>query len=145
MNKRHIRVITKLINKATESDMCFRHSAALVKGGTVYSIGKNSDRACINGNSVTSTHAEVHAILNSLKMGVLPAGDIWVLRYGRDGTIRNSRPCSSCLSVIRQFKISRIFYSNDDGNMVVVKTSEFESDWVSGAQKSHGVNNIILC
>jgi deoxycytidylate deaminase len=142
---REARIVNRLVNIADGSTMCFRHSAALVKGGKVYSIGKNSDRACINGNAVTSTHAEVDAILNSLKMGIVPSGDIWVIRYQRSGVLGKSRPCSSCLKVIRQFNIARIFYSWDDGEIIKVKTSEFKSDWMSGAQKSHGVNNIVLC
>ena len=145
MNKRETRIVNRLMDVASDSDMCFRHSAALIKGGKIYACGKNSDRGCINGGAVTSMHAEVDAILNSLKLGIIPSGDLWVIRYQRNGNLAKSKPCSSCLNVIRQFKITRIFYSWDDGEIIKVKTSEFETDWLSGAQKCHGSNNIVLC
>lgn len=43
-----------------------------------------------------------------------------VLRIGRDGTLQNSRPCSSCIRLLRQTgNIRKIMYSlNSEGFMI---------------------------
>lgn len=144
MPRREDRILKILIKNATRSIMFNRHCAGLVKGGKIYALGINSTRTCINGKAVTSTHAEVDAILNSIKLGIEPSGDIWVIQYTRSGILRTSKPCESCLKVIRQFNITRIFYTDVDGNIEKVKTIDADFTWVSGAQIKHGPNNIVL-
>ena len=42
-----------------------------------------------------------------------------VLRVDRTGKLANSKPCCGCQSVIKQFNLEEVWYSNSDG--VVVK------------------------
>lgn len=80
-------------------------------------------------------HAEVDAMLklpsrkktkNSLKVCLI------VLRVDKNGKLKSSRPCSDCLRRLQWlhgYKISYIYYSNNDGNIVKAKyTNLLESD-----------------
>ena len=42
----------------------------------------------------------------------------------------NSRPCSRCLELIKQYNIKRVYYSYD-GDLVMEKTRDIETDHVS--------------
>lgn len=143
MPNREQRIVTRLQSIATTSDMYNRHSAGIVKGGKILATGINSTRACFGGNAITSLHAEVAAIYSAIRKGITPQGDIWVIQYKRSGVLGKSKPCESCLNTIKQFKISRIFYSTDIG-IETVKVWDAVSDWKSGAQKVYGNNRIIF-
>lgn len=144
MPSREERLTIKLMEVAERSNMFNRHGAVLVKGGKIYACGSNSTRGCINGNAVTSIHAEIDAIRTSLKLGIIPSGDIWVIQYKRSGIIGLSKPCGNCLKMIKRYNISRIYYSTLDGGITMVKTADASSDWMSGAQKVFGANRITL-
>jgi hypothetical protein len=87
-----------------------------------------------------STHAEMCVIYKILKSCKLqPFRDfvdlsdytILVIRYGRDGTLRNSRPCSHCLEMMEFYKIKKIHYSTDDGSLISEKPENMERVHVS--------------
>ena len=59
-------------------------------------------------------HAEVRAILNS-KMSSLAGCTVYVFRETRNNTLACSRPCPSCLKMIRDYGIKTICYTTCDG------------------------------
>lgn len=74
-------------------------------------------------------HAEIDAMLH------LPPNkkynkkilDIIVIRVLKNGQIKNSKPCSKCLqhlNNIKGYKIKNVYYSTDDGNILVEKFSK---------------------
>jgi deoxycytidylate deaminase len=141
---RQERIINTLIPIAERSTMFNRHGAALTKGGKIYATGANNKRTYINRNVVTSVHAEIDAIRTSLNMGIYPSGDIWIIQYTRSGIFGQSMPCESCLRTIKKYNISRIFYTNGNGEITVMKTCDAVSNWVSGAQMKYGLQNLNL-
>ena len=64
---REARIVKFLINNATRSTMQSRHAAGLVQGGSILEVGINSKREFVNGNQVSSTHAEMSAIFRGLR------------------------------------------------------------------------------
>ena len=40
---------------------------------------------------------------------------IAVVRVGKDGTIKNSRPCNHCLATMCRYRIKRVVYSGENG------------------------------
>jgi cytidine deaminase len=87
-----------------------------------------------------STHAEmcvIYKILKSCKLQTfkdfvdLSDYCIVVVRYGKDGTLRNSRPCNHCLEVMKFYKIKKIHYSTDEGTVLTEKPHEMISTHVS--------------
>jgi hypothetical protein len=56
---------------------------------------------------------------------------IVVVRYGRDGTLRNSAPCSHCLEMLKKYQIKRIIYSTDDNLVVSCRPCDMETPHIS--------------
>ena len=101
-------------------EMRSSHVAFLVKGGKIVHIGWNKSRSHpINLRHPyraisPGIHAEVDVIL---KCGHedLSSYEMIVIRIDRNGVACNSMPCSGCRSVLTQFGVKRVWYSNSDG------------------------------
>ena len=99
------------------------HVAFLVKGGKIVHVGWNKLRSHpINykhpyQSYVSGIHAEVDAILKS-GLEDLSKYEIVVIRINRNNEVSNSMPCKGCRSVINQFGIKRVWYSNSAGIVV---------------------------
>lgn len=59
-------------------------------------------------------HAEVRAILNG-KSDILTGCSIYVYRETKNGRLANSRPCSACVKMIKDYNIKKIYYTTEDG------------------------------
>jgi len=72
--------------------------------------------------------------------------DLWVVRAKElpDGTIelRDSKPCSNCLSVLKKMGINRIWYSTGDGKVICEKTAKMTTTHLSIYNKKCGSSNI---
>ena len=99
------------------------HVAFLTKSGKITTIGWNKDRSHpVNlkhpyHEGIVGIHAELDVCLKSGKED-LSKYEIIVIRIDRLGRACNSRPCNGCMSVINQFGIKEIWYSNSDGIIV---------------------------
>jgi hypothetical protein len=51
---------------------------------------------------------------------------IAVVRLGKDGKLKNSRPCNHCLETMIKFRIKKIMYSTDDGSVIAEKPIDME-------------------
>ena len=88
------------------------------------SSGINTNREAFNGCTYGS-HAEVSA-MKKIKPYKKPNRkkniDLIVIRASYSGTLGNSKPCSKCLKHLRHlkyYKLKNIYYSDQDGNIVV--------------------------
>ena len=52
--------------------------------------------------------------------------DILVFRTSSSG-IRNSKPCSECIQIMKKLNIRRVYYSTNEGSLVYEKVSNIES------------------
>jgi hypothetical protein len=48
---------------------------------------------------------------------------IAVVRFGKDGKLRNSKPCNHCLETMIKHNIKKIMYSTDSGDIITEKPS----------------------
>lgn len=97
----------------------FHHGAVLVRGGKVIKTSFNDPRP------IKFTHKHHHAHRGSLhaEIGVLlnltkdktKGADIYVCRVLKDGTYRNSKPCSMCQIIAQEMGIKRIKFTTDKG------------------------------
>ena len=114
----------------------FHHYSGLYKNGKNVSIGCNTLRNVYNNSCIFySTHAEMSVIYKFLKSCKLqPFKDfidlsnyvIVVVRYGKDGCLKNSRPCDHCLEMMEKYRIKKIIYSNDEGYVTCDKPENME-------------------
>ena len=103
------------------------HYSGIYRNGKKIYIGCNHLRNSYNNECICySTHAEMDVLHKVLKTCCLsPFKDdvdlssyiIAVVRFGKDGNLRNSRPCNHCLNTMIKYRIKKIIYSTDDGIM----------------------------
>lgn len=61
-------------------------------------------------------HAELAALVPLIRDGVdLSNATIYVYRVHKNGTLAMSRPCPSCMQLIKDVGIKRVFYTTEDG------------------------------
>jgi deoxycytidylate deaminase len=116
----HIDVLRKIANHSNLINN--KHGACLLKGNKMHSIGYNKyiRTDVINDQTVRFTiHAEIDALCkidNKYTKGM----DILIIRIGNAKTqkLRNSRPCNACIDKLIQRGIRKVYYSNQDGNIV---------------------------
>lgn len=99
------------------------HIAFLIKSNIIEKIGVNKRRTHPETSKhpyhdgYVGIHAELDCILKSDKED-LSGYKMLVLRIDRNGKLAMSRPCPGCQSVIKQFNISEVWFSNKDGNII---------------------------
>jgi hypothetical protein len=58
--------------------------------------------------------------------------DIYVVRTGADGSIKDSKPCRECLKELKRTKLFRYcYYSTEGGTICKVRMSELNNDHFS--------------
>ncbi len=113
MKERFFKLAEKLSQKSSHPD--YKHGAVVVHGNRILGIGFNECR--IHSKSrhpFKMRHAEFSAVLNTARED-LSGCDIYVFRRGKDGIIRNSKPCQSCESMLRLLNIRRVYFSHETG------------------------------
>ena len=61
-------------------------------------------------------HAELAALVPLIRDGIdLSNAAIYVYRVHKNGTLAMSRPCPSCMQLIKDVGIKRIFYTTENG------------------------------
>lgn len=94
-----------------------RVGAAIFLGRRLISIGWNSDKTHPDSRTrYNAHHAEFAAIIGNHKFDMLGAS-IFVVRLTPAGTARMAKPCPECQKVILAAGISKIFYTNFDGEV----------------------------
>ena len=110
--------------------MEYKHGCVLLHHGKIISTGCNYDKVQYKNkilcrNVSCSTHAEMSAII-SLKGK--KADTLLVIRVGKDGTLRDSKPCQYCYQFIYKNGIKKIYYSTNNQEIVFTKLSALSRD-----------------
>ncbi len=119
-----------------------RHGCVVLRNGKVISTGFNYPRLrIINKTRLScSTHAEMSAIL-SLKNK--KANSILVIRINKDGQLCDSKPCQYCFNFIENSGIKKIYYSNEYGNIVFIKTNKINIESLVISKSNKNIINSI--
>ena len=79
-------------------------------------LQKHYNKYRFTGESPHKCHAELSALVPLIKDGVdLSSASIFVYRQHRNGVLACSRPCKSCMELIKDVGITKIFYTTEDG------------------------------
>lgn len=113
-----------LIKKAIESNVNYKHAAALIKDRVIYSSGINKfiqskkNKLNLEYEEIKRTmHAEINVFNNyPIKKG--RGMDILVIRINNRRMLKNSRPCNECINRLCKIGIRKVYYSNDNGHIV---------------------------
>ena len=95
-----------------------QHFSGIFKNGKLCHLGNNHLRNSYNNKCVCfSTHAEMDVIYKVLKTGTkkpkLNNYTVVVVRLGRNGKLKNSRPCNQCLDLMVKYNIKKVVYSTE--------------------------------
>jgi len=100
------------------------HIAFLIRCGKIVHIGTNSCKShpetlkyAYKDHQKVGIHAELSVCMKSGKENLKDYSMV-VLRVDRRGNLANSRPCCGCQSVIKQFNIGDVWYSDSKGEVV---------------------------
>jgi len=102
------------------------HMAFLIRCGKIVHIGTNSCKSHpetlkydYKDHQKVGMHAELAVCMKSGKDNLKDYTMI-VLRVDRTGKLANSKPCCGCQSVIQQFDVGEVWYSDNKGNVVIL-------------------------
>jgi deoxycytidylate deaminase len=130
-----LRIINSLINSIDEisNSKYHCHYSGIYRNGKKLFIGSNHLRNSYNNKCICySTHAEIDVIHKVLRNNLeLDGCIIAVVRFGKDGSLRNSRPCNHCLEAMKYYRIKKIMYSTDDGTIKSEKPQSMEQSHIS--------------
>ena len=136
-----LRLVNNLIKDIDiKTEKYHHHYSGIYRNGKKLFIGNNHLRNSYNGECICySTHAEMdvlYKILKHQKIKVKDSADlsncvIIVVRFGKDGSLKNSRPCNHCLETMKFYRIKKVVYSDDNGNIVTEKPESMEQCHVS--------------
>jgi tRNA(Arg) A34 adenosine deaminase TadA len=138
-----IRLLKKI---AIESIVYYKHAAALISGDTIYSSGANKFVKEIKLNDqiyYRTMHAEI-TVFERLPKKKVRGMDILVIRINKNLALRNSRPCSQCIDKLSKLGIRKVYYSNEDGNIVWEFVEQMEKTHISSGTKHlfcHEINS----
>jgi deoxycytidylate deaminase len=99
------------------------HVAFLIKSGKIEKIGVNKRRTHpeISKHPYHEGHVGIHAELDCiLKINKEDLSDyeMLVLRVDKNNNLAMSKPCSGCQSLLNQFNIKEIWYSDKNSNII---------------------------
>lgn len=125
---RHCRYLETAKRVAEESEFPdYRHGALLVRGGSILNSAYNKNshigwanrfRAKACGHA--THHAELGAILG-VDRSKTAGADVYVVRIGRAGNLKMSKPCQMCQSVLAHMGVKRVYYSIDEKSIGCIK------------------------
>jgi cytidine deaminase len=112
-------VIDNLIKIAYNSALVNKHASCIIKSGRTFSYGVNKYyKVKIDNKNVNlGIHAEIDAMSN-IHSKYIKGFDILVIRIGKNCTLKNSRPCNSCIDKMKQKGIHKVYYSTSSGDIV---------------------------
>tara|TARA_S200002703_G_scaffold151548_1_gene151102 strand:+ start:44 stop:445 length:402 start_codon:yes stop_codon:yes gene_type:complete len=128
IGKRRRRLIELAARVAESSENKeYRHGAILVKGNNVLNAASNKNAHARFGKRFrrrdkgdSTYHAELGCVLG-LDRSVTRGADLYVVRVGRAGALRLSKPCHMCEAALRHVGIRRVYYSIDENEFGCMK------------------------
>ena len=142
------RITQRLYGLAQTSPCIFKHAAAVVRGSTIMSTGVNNNNRTKWGRNITVC---LHAEMDALRSFLAIYGEnrkfnklcMWAIRVPNEhknleyGLLRRSDPCQECFNNLRKYGFGKIAFSNNMGEIDIVKLKNYDTTYRSNAQKTH--------
>ena len=158
MSKRIYKITNLAFEQAELSQCKNKHGAIITKGSKIICKGFNNPRTKFLNMINCCSHAEMDVMrkfINSYyipkygKINVLNRNNktnlgsyiLWVIRISNprsnnlESTLTMSQPCKECTKLLKNIGFKKIGYSDSNGDIVIKKISELDTDHISDAQK----------
>lgn len=109
------------IKESKRSSVRCQHGATICSGKKVLARGHNSYRTHTTwgGGPLKTLHAEAAAIREAVNRGIdIRGSTIYVVRNNGNGGSQMSKPCRDCQTFIERFGISKVVYTDKNGDIV---------------------------
>lgn len=101
-----------------------QHLAFIFKGSKLLTIGVNSKKThplAKHYKQYRFTEVQCAELNALIRLGALHKGKeidfkrltMVVVRIGKDGSFKYSKPCDGCVSMLKKFNFKKVYYSND--------------------------------
>jgi deoxycytidylate deaminase len=145
-------IILVLKKIAMYSTIYNKHAAALIKNEKHISSGFNKfiKEVTIRKDNITQTHfktlhAEVDALYSFHGKKNVKGMDIIVIRVNKNNILKNSRPCNDCINKLNKLGIRKVYYSNEQGEIVYEYVKDMPNLHISsGSKLNHTFDSRIL-
>ena len=139
LSNKEIYLSNVAINIALESEQHYKLGCIIIKNGKVVCKNYNDKRSRLDKRNFVCIHAEINCIHNLLKYEKnkkkLKNYTIFVIRIGKDDNnniiLRNAKPCKHCTETIKKCGFKKIYYSNDNGEIIKSKVCDLETEYIS--------------
>ena len=117
-------IINRCLEECYKSTYHFRIGAVIFNSKRIISSGHNGLRTSSNipdkhKNFINSLHAEQAAILN-VNWNKVKGCSILVMKISKTkGSLSNARPCTMCYKILKHVGIKKIYYTNEQGEIVL--------------------------
>ena len=110
------------IQQARKSPCGYKHGAVLIQNGRVLGAGYNvHGRPPCKGEIAERPRGWIHAEASALvhvKRSQMHGATMLVVRVNPKGLLRDSKPCTKCLRLLRRRGIRKVVYSTSAGNFL---------------------------
>lgn len=116
--------ITLAAHVAQQSEYpVYRHGAVLVQGARVVNASCNRyPPQSMPGTRKPASHAELLTLLHMSRADTEGA-TLYVVRCNRAGLLRFSKPCDTCMDIIRHARVRTVVYSTQEGDTLCLRVS----------------------
>ena len=126
-------IINTAIKTAKESVEDFQLSAVLFKGGSVIRARPNSIKSIAYRKNIfpfePTRHAEI-SVIHNIPRDVLKECSILVVRIDCNEHLVCGKPCKSCITALQKAGISKLYYSDYEGNIIKINPSYVDlNEW----------------
>lgn len=125
-SKKNIKFIHVASEQSYNSDMYHKHGSVITIGGKIIFCGHNYYTLKNNSTVFYSIHAEVDVLNKLLSSSKIKKKrkkkiNLYVVRISPSGNYLNSKPCENCITILKKYKINKVFYSSNNGIFKVQK------------------------
>jgi tRNA(Arg) A34 adenosine deaminase TadA len=116
-------ILNTAIKYALQSEEDYRVAAVLYKGGAILRCAANSIKFIGYRKNIfpfePTRHAEV-SVIHNMPRDVSAKCSLLVVRVSKEGTLVSAKPCKACFEAIQQACISKLYYSNYEGDIIKI-------------------------
>lgn len=105
-----------------------RHGAILFSNKSIISKGHNEYN--IDKNTL---HAE-ECCFKEYNINYY-GHNILIIRINTNKKLLNSKPCKQCVEILKKYGVKKIYYSDENQNIVMEKTNNIKTDFITSGQK----------
>jgi tRNA(Arg) A34 adenosine deaminase TadA len=139
--------IIKLVKEASKHDGEYKIAACLFKGGNILNIATNTKQYIGYRRDKfkfePTRHAEINCIHN-IARDLISSSCMLVLRTNAYDKLTCAKPCKSCISILKEVGIKKLYYSDYSGKLIKINPILVDLDnWIKDKPTKEYISDTI--